>query len=331
LLGTGKDGKSWAKVFDGAFFDRRSMRRTTLILVVLGLGLVLGGGHLFFGFFQDISTPQPAAPVPEVARQPAAKLVVYVGVISRYAPTTIYQGYQPIMDYLTEVTPYRFELKLGRTYWETVEHLASGKVAVAFLGRKVYLQARERYGLTAILKPLNDDYQPEFQDAVITRSESAINSLEDLVGRTLALPSQDSYSGNWLRAAGFASPGGGKWPLKAVRHFEHHHTVVYQVLRGNFDAGVVRESVAEEYLSKGVKIIARSEPVPGSPIVVGKQQDRVVVEAFKRALLAVDPRQPALADRLAGWDKEFRYGFAPARDSDYDRVQKILAPRGTGP
>lgn len=291
---------------------------------------LLGFGYVFFLFFEDISTPvSPARHVTQPAPG-GPKRAVHVGVISRYTPTTIYRGYQPIMDYLTEATPYRFELRLGRSYWETVELVGDGRVMIAFLGRKVYLQARERYGLTAILKPLNDDFQPTFQDAVIARSGSEIRSLTDLVGRSVALPSQDSYSGNWLRAEGFAVGGPAKFPLRRVEHFEHHHTVVYQVLRGNFDAGVVRESVAEEYEGKGIAIVARAHPVPGSPIVVAKQHDPAVAAAFTRALLAVDPRKPEFSGRVASWDVEFRYGFARASDRDYDGLQAVLAPRGGG-
>jgi phosphonate transport system substrate-binding protein len=302
------------------------MKRMILIAVVSAVAVLLIGGYLFLVFFEDISTPPPQAPAASNAKAMQPKPLVYVGVISRYTPTTIYQGYQPIMDYLTEVTPFRFQLKLGRTYWETVELLASGKVAVAFLGRKVYLQARDRYGLTAILKPLNDDFQPNFQDAVITRNDSNIHSLQDLVGRSVALPSQDSYSGNWLKAEGFTAGAKGKFPLKNIQHFEHHHTVVYQVLRGNFDAGVVRESVAEEYEGKGISIVARAKPVPGSPIVTTRRHDPAIIGAFNRALLAVDPRKPEFTDRLAAWDTEFRHGFAAATDRDYDHLQTVLAP-----
>jgi phosphonate transport system substrate-binding protein len=297
------------------------------VAIVIGL---MGFGYIFFLLFEDISTPIPQTHRAAQTTPEAPKRVVHVGVISRYTPTTIYRGYQPIMDYLNEVTPYRFDLKLGRSYWETVELLGNGRVMVAFLGRKVYLQARDRYGLTAILKPLNDDFQPTFQDAVIVRSGSDIHALTDLVGRSVALPSQDSYSGNWLRAEGFAVGGPAKFPLQKVEHFEHHHTVVYQVLRGNFDAGVVRESVAEEYEGKGITVVARAHPVPGSPIVVAKQHDPAVVEAFTKALLAVDPRKPEFAGRLVSWDVEFRSGFARASDRDYDSLQAVLAPREGG-
>jgi phosphonate transport system substrate-binding protein len=129
-----------------------------------------------------------------------------------------------------------------------------------------------------------------------------------------------------LKAEGFTAGGQGKFPLKKIQHFEHHHTVVYQVLRGNFDAGVVRESVAEEYEGKGISIVARAKPVPGSPIVTTKHHDPAIVGAFTRALLAVDPRKPEFADRLAAWDTEFRHGFAAATDRDYDHLQTILAP-----
>jgi phosphonate transport system substrate-binding protein len=298
------------------------MWRPVSFVVAAAVAALLACGLLFLVFFEDISTsPAPLPRAASPARAP--KPVVHVGVISRYTPTTIYQGYQPIMDYLTEATPYRFELKLGRTYWETVELLSGGRVAVAFLGRKVYLQARERHALTAILKPLNDDFRPVFQDAVIARSGSEIRTLENLVGRSVALPSQDSYSGIWLKAEGYAV-GQARFPLARVQHFEHHHTVVYQVLRGNFEAGVVRESVAEEYEGKGISIVARAQPVPGSPIVVARRHDPDVVAAFTKALLAVDPRKSEFTARLASWDVEFRNGFARAEDRDYDGLKRVL-------
>jgi phosphonate transport system substrate-binding protein len=307
------------------------MKRIIAVVTVGIAAILVIGGYGFLVFFEDISTEPPRLSAPHPEKALPSKPLVHVGVISRYTPTTIYQGYQPMMDYLTEVTPYRFELKLGRTYWETVELLANGKVTVAFLGRKVYLRGRERYGLTAILKPRNAELQPYSQDAVIARSDSGIGSLQDLVGRSLALPSQDSYSGNWLRAEGFAINGQAKFPVKKLQHFEHHHTVVYQVLRGNFDAGVVRESVAKEYAGKGIVIVAWGQPVPGSPIVTTKRHDARVVSAFIGALLAVDPRKPEFAQRLSAWDAEFRHGFAPANDQEYDRLQAALKGSRTDP
>lgn len=44
------------------------------------------------------------------------KAIIHFGIIPRYNPMIMYQNYQPIMDYLTQTTPYRFELKLASSY-----------------------------------------------------------------------------------------------------------------------------------------------------------------------------------------------------------------------
>ena len=66
------------------------------------------------------------------------KQIRYFGVISRYTPREIFAGYQPIMDFLTENTPYQFELLLNNSYEGTAEQLGKGEIVIASLGSLVY-------------------------------------------------------------------------------------------------------------------------------------------------------------------------------------------------
>ena len=62
----------------------------------------------------DISTVEmPGDYNFELAEKSKDKPVIYFGVISRYPPRKIYEGYQPIMDYLTHHSEYLFKLKLN--------------------------------------------------------------------------------------------------------------------------------------------------------------------------------------------------------------------------
>jgi phosphonate transport system substrate-binding protein len=300
-------------------------RKWVFVPGIVLMGLVLMLLTIFF-YHRVLDIRQP---FPELAEQPTTvtgsdKPVVYFGVISRYPPTLIYQGYQPLMDYLTEQTPYRFELKLSSSYQQTVEQLASGEVAAAFLGSYIYVLTRRRYGLQAILKPLNENFEPYFHSVLITRTDSPIYRVPDLKHKKLALPSRQSFSGNWLLRFELSRFGLTPADLDSIHYFSHHHTVIYQVLKGNFDAGVVKDRVAREYLNRGIRICAYSSPVPGSPIVISRKSPPRVVAAIRQALLKVDVHQEPYRQLVSRWDREFAYGFVEASDSDYDSILQII-------
>ena len=93
---------------------------------------------------------------------------------------------------------------------------------------------------------------------------------------------------------------------------------------GNFDAGVVKDRVAREYLDKGIRIFAYSDPIPGSPIVVPKNYNPKILDAIRSVLLKIDVHQPQYREIVKTWDQEFANGFVEASDKDYDQLQTIL-------
>ena len=54
----------------------------------------------------------------------------------------MYQRYQPLMDYLTKNTQYRFELKLSQDYRDIINFLKNNRVQVALLGGVTYTIAK---------------------------------------------------------------------------------------------------------------------------------------------------------------------------------------------
>lgn len=302
------------------------IRAASLLLLILA---VLAGASLVLYYWTtDITEEFPRPPVDPAGTPARVKPVLYVGVVSRYPPPVIYHGYQPIMDYLTDRTPYRFELRPAGSYQDAVDMLVRGETAAAFLGTYIYVRAHEQSGVRAILKPLNENGEPLSRSVLITRSGSPVRTVKDLAGKRLALPSQDSFSGNWLPLAEFPRAGFTSATTPKVQHFSHHQSVVYQVLRGTFDAGVVKERVAREFANRDIRIVLSSSPIPGSPLVVGKNCDTAIVRNIQSALLAIDVRRAVDRELVSQWDQEFRYGFAPATEQDFDAIRGVLHGRG---
>ena len=106
------------------------------------------------------------------------KTTVYFSAITLYHPIVMYQKYQPLMDYLTKNTPYRFELKLSQDYRGIVNFLKTNKVQVALLGGVTYLIAKRELNLFPILKPMGVDGRTYYRCVFITRAANRdINSL----------------------------------------------------------------------------------------------------------------------------------------------------------
>ncbi len=304
------------------FLIRNDMRKIIWVSSFLILLFLIGSTYLFYRAALDISLDRE---IPSNNyNSEVKKEVIYFGVVSRYAPNLIYKGYQPIMDYLSEVTPYKFELKLSSSYKETIQQLSNNQVTAAFLGTFIYLDAHEKYGITCIARPLNKNLEPFFHSVLISRSDSPIQKVKDLYNSRLALPSAYSFSGNWLLKSEFKKSGMKQSDLDSIYHFNYHHTVVYQVLKENFHAGVVKDRVAAEFLDHGLRIIKKSDPIPASPIVVSMDANPEVVNAIRMALLGIDVNNPEHAKMIGTWDKEFAFGFQEANNSDYDSLRQSI-------
>jgi len=298
------------KKINKLMYSKNSMRKSFLLSsLILVLVFLTGLGLLYYSFL-DIHVDSSSRLKPFVSDD---RSVVNFGVVSRYSPHLLYEGYQPLMDYLSKETAYQFRLKLSHSYQETIEQLNDDIVSAAFLGTYIYIQNRKKRHLRCILKPLSHEGRPYFHSVVITRQNSGIHSLNDLKNKRLALPSPLSYSANWL----FREAKIRKDQLDSVKYFDFHNTVIYQVLKGNFDAGIVKDRVANAFIDKGIRIVFQSRLIPASPIVVHQSTDPQITKAIIKALLKIDVRLKKYRKLVKDWDAEFRYGFIPAKDEDY--------------
>ena len=267
-------------------------------------------------------------PTPSDETQP----VVHFGVISRYNPVVMYEEYQPIMDYLTSETPYRFELKLGKTYEDAVSFLGQGVTQIASLGSVTYLEAHAQFGAVPILRPLNKKGEPFYRSIIVVRKDSDVETLTDLKGRSFGFASVHSTSGNLFGRYALEQVGVHLQGLGQYTNFKHHDQVAKAVLAGQYDAGSVKDIVAYRYEPKGLRFLHISDPIPSVPLVVRTDAPPAFVRAVKDVLLRLDRENPDHQRIMVDWNEEFKYGFVEATDGDYETVRAMLnaIPRRCG-
>lgn len=247
----------------------------------------------------------------------AEKPVVFFGINLRYNPRTVYSRYQPLMDYLTNNTPYRFELRIARDYGEALRDLKEGRTLISSLGDGATIDAMLMYGAIPIVKPLNRDGEPFYRAGFVVLNDSPITSLQQLEGKRFVFGSHHSISGNLIPRFVLQRAGIDVRDLGSVTNLKNHDAVTKAMLKGQFDAGVVKDIFTAKYRPYGLRVVAYSASLPSMPLVVRRSAPEALKSSVARALLQLDPRNPAHRQIMSKWDEDFRYGFVSASLLDY--------------
>lgn len=252
------------------------------------------------------------------------KKTVHFGVIPRFNPHVMYEYYQPLMDYLSRNTPYHFELRIGRSYMETIEDLGKGVTDVAYLGGATYALARHRFGARAIVKPLSGDGKSSYRCYIIVRNDSPVRKLSELKGRSFAFGARRSTTGSLIPTIMLCEAGVTPDKLGKKKNLRNHEEVARAVLKGVFDAGAVKDVVAWKYKDQGLRVVAMSEELPNAPIAAGPSLSRDAEKALTRALLSINEPKESGRPESEGLGPELRKGFVKANGGDYDFLYRRI-------
>ena len=255
-------------------------------------------------------------------RQRDKRPLLGFGVIPGDDPGLTYKGYQPLIDHLTDRTPFLFRLSPGRNSDDLLRYVEERMAEVVPLGAVSYLEAHNQFGAVPLVRPLNRDGEPVSYCVFVVREDSPIQSLSDLEGRSLALGSFHSTLSNLIARHELIRTGVERDEI-GIEHLDNDEAIATAVLQGRFDAGAVEDLVAHQYQDEGLRAMHVSEPFPRAPLVVRGDLPEPVVDAIRDALLKLDF---AGAKERESWDERIRFGFAPASDADYEAVRHIVGP-----
>jgi phosphonate transport system substrate-binding protein len=249
---------------------------------------------------------------------------------------TISFNARALVDYLEKETGYYFTTALPASYVAVVEAFGTGKADIASINTFSYLMANAKYGAQAKLIIVRDNNEASYRGAFITRTDSGIDSLQDLNGKSFAYVDPSSTSGYILAKAVLDSLH--IHPSETVFAMRHDN-VVTMVYQRQVDAGAIyydppdpktgqvydaRERVESQFpdVVKKVKIIGFTPPIPNDPWVFRKGMPENMKDKIINALLKF-VKTPEGAKALYNiYDVR---GFIRAKDSDYDQLRRLLA------
>jgi phosphonate transport system substrate-binding protein len=240
-----------------------------------------------------------------------------------YNPRLMYMKYQELVDYLSEATGERWELAITLHYDETVRSLCAGDLDVAYLGPFTYLRAQAACGAQPVVR-LNTRGSATYTSLIMVRSDSPFRTVNDLRGGVFAFGSPLSTSSHLVPRLMLREAGLRVGIDVTCRYFGHHDRAARAVLLGEADACGVRDIVGERFEGRGLRVLARSLPIPNFPLVVSPGAPSELREELVTALVERPRRDPAIRRRIRGWDVELAGGFAPVGEKDYRPVMDLV-------
>jgi len=246
---------------------------------------------------------------------------------------------KPLIQFLERETGYYFETAIPTSYIAVVEAFGTDRADIAIINSFSYLLAHQKYGANAVLRVIRTGNQAYYRGQIIVRTDSGIDHLEDLNGKSIAYVDASSASGyilpsNLLKKRGI-KPSRETFAMK-------HDNVVIMVYQKQVDAGATfyspphpvtgepldaRSRVKKQYpdVFEKIKILALTDSLPNDPVVFRKGMSPVMVERIKNALLKFANSEEGKKIMPEIYSME---GLIETSDSDYDLLRKLIKETG---
>lgn len=252
------------------------------------------------------------------------KLVL--GMIPSETPQKLEQEFQQMKLYLEKELNVEIEFFVPGDYKELVKSVSEGTVDIALFGPFSYVLAEYECDLDPLLVRSKRTYGTSYNSTIIVPVDSKIENVADLEGKRFAFVNSASTSGCLIPSALFKSRD-----IETDTFFDYyfagtHDTVILDVLSGKADAGACANTIFKRLSIKGAinpddfRIIWKSDSIPGSPFVARADLDGKTKEAFQKALLEVDSKDP---NALNAFDSSIEK-YVPAKVEMYDGVRKVV-------
>lgn len=243
-----------------------------------------------------------------------------LSVTPRFAAEELLRRLTPLSKHLSEALGEPVEIIIAADFADYEKRVASGEIDIAYSNSNLYPLTAAAHEVVAMESTIMG---PKLRGLIITRADSDIVSIEDLMGRAVSVVGFQS-TGGFLSQKLFLEERG--IDVREAIHLQEargnkQENVILCVYFREADAGFIREDalhIADQYVpSSQIRVIARTAWLPNWALSVKRKLPNEVKQKILSALLALKPGNPVLE---ALEMKE----FVPATDADYDVIRRAL-------
>jgi phosphonate transport system substrate-binding protein len=246
----------------------------------------------------------------------AEKDSIVLGIHPFKSPKKLVKMFKPIADHVGAALGKDVRLVISKSYEELEQMYKSGQVDFGYMGPALYAKVGQDLDLKPLAR-IQVKGKGSFQGVVVVKKDSPIQSLSELKGKSFAFGDPASTLSHYVPHAMLMQEGIKLTDLERYAFVGSHDNVAINVLNGNFTVGGLKPAVAKQFMDKGLRIIAQSDPVPEHIFVASPMLDAKTRDKIKSAIFSA--RQPLKAV------KKSIDGVENATYSDYLDLKNLIA------
>lgn len=250
----------------------------------------------------------------------ATEAEITLGSVAMDIPAEMVNRLTPLTKYLSQKTGIPVGYQASPNLISTLDYFGANKTQIAYLTPVAYLEAHEKYGAIPLVNPLTRG-KATFNLVIAVRKDSSIKTMGELRGKKFAFGDEKAL----LQQAVVARVGLKLEDFAAYSFLKHYDNIAKAVINGDFDAGILKDTVAEKFEPQGLRIIHISPPLPSYLFAVSQHLSPETVAKLKSAMLALNTDTPENKAVLSALDTGYD-GFVTVEDKDYETVRKLIAP-----
>ena len=242
------------------------------------------------------------------------------GSVAMDIPAVMQKRLLPLTKYLSDSLGKPVVLKLSPNMPAAISEISKGTVELSYLTPVAYIRSHQKGNTQLIAKTVTKN-KASFQLMIVVRDDSPIKTVADLEGKAFAF-------GDKAALLQRAVVVGAEMPLEKLGRYEfigHYDNIVRAVLNKDFDAGILKDTMAYKWEGKGIRILYASPELPPYNIAASKNISKPMLEKLQKAFLDLNTNNPDHFPVIKALDKKYD-GFAPTSDAEYDIVRKLIEP-----
>lgn len=213
------------------------------------------------------------------------------------------ERYQPLVECLSSELGLKAEIVMLNNYGNIIERLDKHEVNAAFLGSFTGALAITQLHVEPLARPLFQDGTSTYFGKIFVRKDSAIRSIADMKGKTLALVNTATTAGYLFPLALIRQNGIPDLNsyFKEVFFTGSHDASIRAVFEGKADVGAAKNTIFERMLrkepalGKGLLVLKNSSVVPSNGFCVCHGVPESLKNRLKETLLHLQENQKGKA------------------------------------